>query len=270
MSNKEGLYGILGSGDAQPKIVIDGLSDVNSEDTVFLIHARRKPQGAVETVYDFLADNEAKFIAHHRVDDLAPKALLAMAQGTKTTDDPAVSIIKSLKAANGTLLLLWDEENPEASEKFAVMASDAGVPIKDLTNGLSPIVVESDAPNTVTEDEVEVTEKEVDPKEEVFKVLPFTRAELLNANIGVLRRQAKNLGLTIGRISKEEIVDAILGATSTSDTQSDIDDDDKHWRDSMGNGVLIWTHTDAGDGDIATRPLTPEQVLYILDYLGPC
>jgi len=200
------VYGILGSGNANSKIVIDGLADVFSDNTQFLVHARRKPQGAVTTVYDFLADNEASFCAYHRIDDNAPKALLALAEETFTTDDPAKEMLKALSANKGTLLLLWDEENPESSEKFAIMASDVGVPIKDLTDGLAPIVVEGSAPA-----KEETAPVKVDTEDE-YAIVGFTRDELMNMNIGVLRRQAKSFGIeNIGRISKEEIVDIILG-----------------------------------------------------------
>jgi hypothetical protein len=210
-TNKDHLYGVLGSGDINPKIVIDGLLDVNDETATFLIHARRNPQGAVTSVYDFLADNEAKFIAYHRIDDNAPKALLSLAQGVQVNDDPAKAIITSLKRSGGTLLLLWDDETPEASEKLAVMAADAGVPIKDLSDGLAPIVVEGS--ETVIETEEEETEELVSAKPPVQEdVSPFSREELMNMNIGVLRRQAKALGIeNIGRISKEEIVNMVLG-----------------------------------------------------------
>lgn len=207
MSNKKDhIYGVLGSGNINPKIVLDGLLDANENASMFFIHARRNPQGSVTTVYDFLADNEVPFTAFHRIDDNPPKALMALSAGQQTTDDPAKSMITSLKRSGGTLLLLWDDENQEASEKFAIMASDAGVPIKDLSDGLAPIVVEGSAPI----EEVVKEEPKVEEEEELST--PFTRAELLNMNIGVLRRQAKALGLdSIGRVSKEEIVDLILG-----------------------------------------------------------
>lgn len=203
MSNRK-YYGILGSGDINKKIVVDGLLDVNSDDVTFLVHARRKPQGAVETVYDFLADNEANFIAYTRVDDNAPKAFLELATGVNTIDDPTKMIIETLAKNKGTLLLLWDEETPEMSEKIAIMASDAGVTIKDLSDGLAPIVVEGSAP---VEEPVQVKEE---PEEEVAMSV-FSREELMSMSVNVLRRQAKALGLETGRMPKEEMVNLILG-----------------------------------------------------------
>lgn len=232
MSNSE-LYGIIGSGEANAKIIVDGLSDVNSEDTMFLIHARRKPQGSVETVYDFLADNEAKFVAYHRVDDNAPKALLEMAQSVQTTDDPAKSIITSLKRGGGTLLLLWDEENPSASEAFAIMASDAGVPIKDLTNGLSPIVVESDENESPKEETVAPKNSDDAPE-------PFTREELMSMTVAVLRRQAKALGLDMGNATKEDLVETILGINNGPEVASDVHVSAIPHTPPVDYAVIVW------------------------------
>jgi hypothetical protein len=218
MGNRS-YYGILGSGDINKKIVTDGLLDVNDDDVTFLIHARRKPQGAVEVVYDFLADNEARFVAYTRVDDNAPKALLSMANGVNTIDDPTKSIIEALAKNNGTLLLLWNEDNPEESERIAIAASDAGVEMKDLSDGLAPIVVEGSNPVQAMDDEEDLP---IAPKpEKVEKNLTaFSRDELMNMNIGVLRRQAKAIGLeNIGRIPKEEIVEMIIGANNEPNTE---------------------------------------------------
>ena len=190
------VYGVLGSGAAPERVVKDGLADINGDDVVFLIHARRKPQGAVTAVYDFLADNECEFYAYHRVDDNAPKALLELAEVETTTDDPAQSMLEYLRLHSGTLLLLWDEANPEASETFAIKAANMEIPIKDLSDGLAPVVVEG---------------KPV--SEPVKEETPFSRDELMNMNIGVLRRQAKAMGIEeVGR-TKQEIVDALLGAS---------------------------------------------------------
>lgn len=219
MGNRS-YYGILGSGDINKKIVTDGLLDVNDDTVTFLIHARRKPQGAVETVYDFLADNEARFVAYTRVDDNAPKALLAMANGVNTIDDPTASIIESLAKNKGTLLLLWNEDNPEESERIAIAASDAGVEMKDLSDGLAPIVVEGSQTAPVVEEDEEDLPIAPKPEKEEKHLSAFTRDELMNMNIGVLRRQAKAIGLdNIGRIPKEEIVNMVLGANSESDLE---------------------------------------------------
>jgi hypothetical protein len=258
MSNRK-HYGILGSGDVNPKIVVDGLLDVNSEDTVFLVHARRKPQGAVETVYDFMADNEAKFVAYTRVDDNAPSAFLKLANGVNTIDDPAKVMIETLSKNKGTLLLLWDEANPEASEKLAIMAADAGVPIKDLSDGLAPIVVEGSEHVEVQQEPVQVEEETT----EVKNMSVFSRDELLNMSINVLRRQAKALGLETGRMTKEAMVALILGEELVNDDPiiaSDIAVED--FSKYALTGCLVFHY----NNEMKTIPLEPEVVASLLGW----
>lgn len=250
-NNKDNLYGVLGSGDVNPKIVMDGLLDVNGDDVTFLIHARRNPQGSVTTVYDFLADNEVPFVAYHRIDDNPPKALLSLADDSHKSEDPAKEIITALKRGNGTLLLLWDEKNPEHSEKLAVMAADAGVPMKDLSDGLAPIIVEGTSPIEEDEEELPIAPKPA--KKEEKSLTAFTRDELMNMNIGVLRRQAKAIGIeNIGRITKEEIVNMVLGGASPEVSA------DEHVPNPLQPLVGVMVYFD--NGVMGMMPLAPEFV----------
>lgn len=202
-SKPETTFGILGSGDVNPNVVKDGLSDALAFDNVrFLIHARRNPQGAVETVYDFIDEHQVPFMAFHRVDDRPPKALMALTDRVNVIDDPAKAIISVLASCGGTLLLLWDEQNVEASEKLAIMAADAGVPIKDLSNGLAPIHVENDDP---------APQETSGHSEEPAEMKAFTYDELMGMGINLLRRQAKALGIDKPGTTKEDIAKAILG-----------------------------------------------------------
>lgn len=219
-------YGIIGSGSANTKVVQEGLIDIlkSDEDAIFVIHARRAPQGAVSDVYDFLVDHKVPFSAVTRIDDKAPQGLLNFALEVVTNDDPTKTIINVCDE----VLLLWDESSEEASEKLAIMSADAGKPIKDLTMALTPIVIEG-SPETVKTDVIEPEvsyEKTVaqDPNE-TTEGTPFTRDELMNMNIGVLRRQAKALGVeNIGK-TKQEIVDAIFYHEPVDDDASIISAD---------------------------------------------
>lgn len=241
-------YGIIGSGSANPSVIEEGLLDIvnGDENATFVIHARRAPQGAVGDVYDFLVDNEAPFDAVHRVDDNAPKALLNCAINVQTTEDP----VKAILGMCDKVLLLWDEQNEESSQKLSIMAADAGKPILDLTMALTPIVIEgSDESEVVTEPE----------KKDEPSLSPFSRDELMNMNIGVLRRQAKSLGVdNIGK-TKEEIVDAIFYHEPVDETPmvaSEIP--------SPGNtsamAMVVWYE----DGAMKTLSIPMEQVAQLL------
>lgn len=261
MGNKKvHYYGILGSGTANETIIKDGLMDVfEGQEVKFLIHARRRPQGSVTTVWDFLDEHEATFVAYHRVDDNPPKALLDLSMASNIIDDPAKAVLTVLAENKGTLLLLWDEENPEASTNLATMAISMGVPVKDLTNGLSPIIAEADEP-----------EEEV--VEETTPAHPFSRDELMNMNIGVLRRQAKAIGIeNLGRITKQEIVDAIC-SLSDDNREVDIDTDmsgefvastDVHNPSDIGNGFFTWLQ----NGEVQCHPLPPIMVKWLIEEL---
>ena len=273
-------YGIIGSGSANPKVVQDGLLDLlaKNPDAQFVIHARRSPQGAVGTVYDFLVDNEVPFDAAHRIDDNAPKALLNLATTLETTEDPTEAVIQM----SDEVLILWDEADPKLSEKLAIRCADAGRLTFDLTMALTPIMVDTapkvevlPEPVVVEEAPMEIPAEMMATAPEVIEVSPFTRDELLSMSMGILRRQAKSLGIDKVFKTKEEIADAIFYNEPTNGDPiiaSMIDNDDTDMTaeelDSLtGNGMLVWTHLT--DGDMVSRDLTPAEVLKILELLGP-
>lgn len=234
-------YGILGSGSATTSVVHEGLADILAKDpdALFVIHARKSPQGAVGDVYDFLIDHEVQFEVVTRIDDNAPKLLTDRAVGFTKTDDPTGVIIRS----SDQILLLWDESNEDASEKLAISATDAGVTVLDLTMALTPIVVEGGAPS----------ETAIEIDEGTGSVATFTRDELLNMSIGILRRQAKSLGIEDAGTTKEEIVNAILGDPASNvvigDTKVEIAASDVHVpADASPIAVIVWYE----NGDMKT------------------
>ena len=255
-------YGILGSGTANTKVIQDGLIDIRESDpkAVFVIHARRAPQGSVSDVYDFLVDNEVPFIAVTRVDDKAPKALVNCATDVITTDDPAKEVLKQCDI----VLLLWDEGNEDSSNRLATMSHDAEKDIKDLTMALTPIIVEGAEPVE------EVVPVKVSTEEE-YAIVGFTRDELLNMNIGVLRRQAKSLGVENVGKTKQEIVDSIC-AINNDNREVDIDTDmagefvasaDVHNPSGIGNGFFTWLE----NGEVQCHPLPPILVKWLIEEL---
>ena len=240
-------YGIIGSGSANTKLVRDGLADIIESDAeaVFVVHARRAPQGSVGDVYDYIVDNESPFIAIHRIDDHAPKALLNCALSITVSDNPTLTVIQE----SDVILLLWDEKNEESSNKMAIMAHDGGCTIKDLTMALTPIVI-GDETTTV----VEPVAVEVEPE---TSELVFTKEELMNMNIGVLRRQAKALGVENVGKTKQEIVDAIFN-TDTPVVASDV-----HNAIDIGNGFFTWLE----NGVVHTHPMAPIMVKWLIEEL---
>jgi hypothetical protein len=224
-------YGIVGSGPADPAVVQEGLIDIRSSDpqAIFHIHARRAPQGAVGSVYDYLIDNEVPFVAHTRIDDNAPKMLLDSAVEVIKSDDPMASILE----ASDKALILWDEANTEGSESIAIWATDAGVPVLDLSMALTPVVIEGSP---------EVTE--TSPETPADEVSPFSRAELESMTIAVLRRQAKSLGIEEPKTTKSEIIDQILGEESIPQKSMTIQVDETPNNTDSDTAVVIWYEND--------------------------
>lgn len=196
-------YGILGSGEATEPAVHEALADILKKDkkAEFLIHARRSPQGAVSSVYDFIVDNECSFVSYTKVDDRSPKPLLNLASKVITTDDPMKSIINDAEQ----ILLLWDETNTEGSEKIAIMCADEGLSILDLSMALTPIVVD-----TTAEKPTKSVANATVGTEDDNAVMGFSRDELMGMTVSVLRRQAKAMGIEVGIATKEQIVNMIL------------------------------------------------------------
>ena len=159
------------------------------------------------------------------------------------SDDPTITVIQE----SDVILLLWDEKNEESSNKMAIMAHDGGCTIKDLTMALTPIVIGD-------ETTAEVAPVEVEPE---TPELVFTREELMNMNIGVLRRQAKALGVENVGKTKQEIVDAIFNI-DTPVVASDV-----HNATDIGNGFFTWLE----DGVVHTHPLPPIMVKWLIEEL---
>lgn len=188
------FYGIIGGGSCGENIIEDGLNEIGIDGNVFLVNARRGASSNEDRVYDYLIENEADYHAYADFRG-APSAITDAAVVVhEDVDGPIDEILKDLRKNKGTLLLLWDTEDEEGSSDLAFKASDMGIMVKELTNGLAPITV-ADAP-IVEEPELEEVEIE-----------PFTEAELRSMSIGVLRKAATARGVEgVNAYEKEELV----------------------------------------------------------------
>ena len=236
-------YAVLGVGEATDSAVHEALADILKKDkkAEVLIHARRSPQGAVPAVYDFIVDNECRFTSYTRIDDKAPKPLLEGAQDVIKTETPMESMLKEADQ----VLLLWDEKDENASNKIAFMCADEGVSILDLTMALTPIVVD--------------IEEQPQPQQEEAPSV-FTRDELSEMTIAVLRRQAKAMGINIGaNDNKQTIIDKILG----SDMPEVASEVPTRVMSEYGDGSITWIQ----DGALCTEKLSASQVAWLIQEL---
>jgi hypothetical protein len=194
-------YGVLGTGSTSKNVIEDALNELG-EDNDYLLYGSHKMSGSEARVCDWLTNHEVPCTIVH---DGKTSATM-MESGDHFIDCKdlnAVEFLKQLKKRKGTLLLLWDDERIDEMEEIVFKATDLGIEIKDLTNGLTPIVVEGS--------EEEPAEKPAPVQVDEVEIEPFSRKELEEMPITVLRKNAKNHGITTDGLSKAQLVDALLG-----------------------------------------------------------
>lgn len=193
-------YGILGSGSCGENIIEDALRDIGVENNVFLIALRKGATDNEDRVYDFLMENEADF--HAFCGSNAPQVIKDSASRVHDISDAQwiyPAILQELKDHNGKLLLMWNEETADFLTQICFEASDLGIPVLELTNGLIPINVVEPAEEP---ENVETSEANVEP---------FTEGELRSMSIGVLRKAAAARGVEgVGAYSKDELLSLLI------------------------------------------------------------
>ena len=211
-------YGILGSGDASDNVIEDALIEIG-DDNEFIVGCPPKPSKGIARAIDWLIDNEVKYAIV--CTEGAPSRFIDNASHCeyRSADQIEQRVLAMLQKTKGTLLLLWDKDKDSEMEKICFDAADVGVLIRDLSNGLSPLWVESDEqpaqPPAVAERHIPTAEIEVEP---------FSRDEMLSMSIGVLRKTAKAQGLDVkDTMSKEDLVNAIMYAESINEGEQEED-----------------------------------------------
>jgi hypothetical protein len=147
-------YGILGGGSCPKNIIEDGLKELGVEGNTFYIIGTRKPSSSEERAFDFLLENEAEFRLVCQSSDNCPKILVDASEDMVTSETPEITIIKTLSQIDGVLLVLWDEDGNEKMDNLVTVAADLGVVVKELSNGLIPIMVQ-DSPVSFSKEEFE-------------------------------------------------------------------------------------------------------------------
>lgn len=203
-------YGILGSGTFADNVIEDGLTEIG-EDNVFIVGCPAKPSAGMVRVLEWLIDREVRY--QIICVEQTPARFVDNASGCdyrSSEVDIEKRVISRLQKDGGSLLLLWDNNNDAAMEKICFDAADAGVHIRDLSNGLTPLWVESGET-----EQAPIAEERHIPTAEI-EVEPFSRDDLLAMSIGVLRKTAKAQGVDVkDSMSKEDIVNAITNVEET-------------------------------------------------------
>lgn len=176
-------YGLVGGGTANARVVYDALADVYKV-------------GDVVYVADNLIANKA---VKSWMEAQEPSASFV------TVNEVFTSLANDKEANRDvTLLILWDDDKPELMEKYAFRASDHGIKILDVSNGLTPIVVEGHVPQEEKAPEA--------PKAEM------TYDELVAMPMGKLKKMAAEYGdYTKTLKTKSALAEAVLMGAAPSD-----------------------------------------------------
>lgn len=198
-------YGIVGGGKHPASIIEDGIKDIfwGEPDHTLYLHCRKGATESEKVVYNYVLDNQIPFTAVAS-EGAAPKVLVETADHLMVSVIPESAIIKELAAVNGTLLIMWDEEQNDEMSKLVTVATDLGVTVLELSNGLTPILLEEQGSESehITET---VVAKEVELE-------PLTTEELSQMSRGLLEKAAFAQGISDAkRMNKEELVDTLAG-----------------------------------------------------------
>lgn len=243
-------YGIYGSGTCGDNIIEDGLADIGIEGNEFVVVFRKGATSSEDRVFDYLIEKEAVFGV--LVDGAVPKVI---ADNAKFVNDisstkHAEALLKTVDA----LLVLWDDNREQELTDFVFTCLDAGMEVKELSNGLAPFTSEPVVDDTPTAE-------------------PFTPEELRSMSIGVLRKAAAARGIdNVADYDKDELVDLISfnyrPKTTTSTTPVDVSVT-YHLPEvatvstipaNTLNGALVYND----NGVIRMLPLEPEVVASLL------
>jgi len=198
-------YGIIGTGPTKRNIIEDLLNEIG-EDNNYILYGSHRLSDSEVRVLDWMVNHEVPFTIV--ADDKTSEAFTDEAAYSITyknvTDD---SFLKELKKKKGTLLLLWDDEYEKEMNRIVHLASDLDIEIKDLTNGLGPIVLEDEKIPAPTPQRVETDEVEIEQ---------FSRAELEGIPISVLRKNAKGQNIDTEGLSKTQLIDALIGVETAT------------------------------------------------------
>lgn len=204
-------YGVLGSGSASKKVIEASLNDLGTTTVKFVVPWYGKVTSGLEVVYDWLLDNNASFmIVANETAKNPPKILAASASSVVLTDDVNMYILDHLKKLEitGLSLVMWDSEDETESIRLSSLSIDLKLPTLELTNGLTPIVIDS------PQDPVQADELpdlgDTSYSKETLEVMPAA----------LVKRMAKDKGVIVK--TKEEGIAVLTKGEPEDDSANEI------------------------------------------------
>lgn len=204
-------YGVLGSGSASKKVIEGSLNDLGATSVNFVIPWYGKVTAGLEVVYDWMLDNNASFvIVANETAKNPPKILAASASSVVLTDDVNMHILGHLKSleVTGLALVMWDSEDETESIRVSSMSIDLKLPTLELTNGLTPIVI--DVPQEFVQDDELPDLGDTSYSKETLEVMPAA----------LVKRMAKDKGVVVK--TKEEGIAVLTKAEPAPEAASEI------------------------------------------------
>lgn len=232
-------YAIVGTGAASENAITESLRDILSPDDNVLIGWFGKPMPeSIETVYGYLLDNEFQFSLYHRPEQEVTRHFRDADNCIVTQSRHPLDAL--LKEAD-EVLFLWDDDENDATPPLIQYVFDhikEGVEVKELSNGLSPIIIEDDMP------EPEPAPKE-EPEEDDTR---FTRDELEIMTAAAVKRYGERLGCEAK--TKSGIIDELFGANEEVQTPAPVEDD---------------TPIVAGDSQYVSAPNWDQEIINLIN-----
>ena len=181
-------YVVIGRGDAPGDVISAGLRDLG-EDTHFYVPwlggKSTEPTAGMKKVYDFLVDAGATFTMLAKARDMPHPALLSNCIVVKESGSEQPDMNFTNIPHDATALMLWDDEQAEGHEWMACEFFDRGHPLLDLTNGLTPIEVESTTTPPVREPDSPIQEDEIPPlTDDDMETMPEGIRKQLDKSLG--------------------------------------------------------------------------------------
>ena len=204
---------IIGTGTAPKNAVEESLLDVLSDgdDLSLVWSGLPSDDSAYDTIYRIVRDKEISFTLFHTEDDKVPQELRSWPNASfSKSRDSRHKAVESL-THDGSLLYLWGDDDESSAEVEWLFDTFGGIKVLELSNGLTPIIIE-DAPPPPTR--VEVVE------EEPIKELTQMELEIMTA--GAVKDYGVKMGCTA--TTKSGIIEELFPAIQIGDIeQSDVD-----------------------------------------------
>jgi len=191
-------YGILGSGSAPRKVIEASLQDLGASTISYVVPWYGKVTPGLEVVYDWLLDNKATFkLVSKETGKTPPKVLASSATSVEYVDDIDLYILNHLKGLEipGLSLVLWNNDDEHESITISSMSIDMRLPTLELTNGLTPIMIDAGVEEVRDEDLPDIGEASY--SKETLEVMPAA----------LVKRMAKDKGITVR--TKEEGIEVL-------------------------------------------------------------